>query len=85
MQVEGAANPCSCRNGPIVYGLGSRVFTPGERVRVPLGLRHGRGTVVKNCPSCGYPLRLVKGERDGKPWEGWVHASVADFLACPRF
>jgi hypothetical protein len=30
--------------GPIDYGLGSEVFTLGERVRVPLGLRRGRLT-----------------------------------------
>lgn len=27
--------------GPIVYGLGSRPFKPGNRVRIPVGLRRG--------------------------------------------
>lgn len=28
-----------CELGPMVYWLGSRIFTPWERVRFPLGLR----------------------------------------------
>lgn len=26
-------------HGPIVYGLGFRIFAPGNRVRIPVGLR----------------------------------------------
>ena len=35
------SNPARSTHGPIVYGLGSGVFTPGNGVRVPVGLLRG--------------------------------------------
>jgi hypothetical protein len=37
----GVSAPQHAPLGPIVYGLGSRTFTPGKRVRLPLGLLRG--------------------------------------------
>ena len=35
------SNPARSTHGPIVYGLGSEVFTLGNGVRLPVGLPRG--------------------------------------------
>src|SRR5215472_8078208 len=40
-QETAGSNPARSTRGPIVYGLGSGVFTPGNRVRLPVGSLRG--------------------------------------------